>query len=203
MSSIQRINLLPNITKFKTDAILVPTVKHTGTHYLMYLLRGQYAKLLHDGRVCINKKYCNNGTHTYKLLNGHFDVRADTLIEMSRHMKTVIPLRHPALIAVSWKKRPKDQHHQGTFLDEWMKMCEVENALHFPMETKPFDALEAFTGIQVIRHDTMTNSIGNYPEKENLKTIQNFLKDDWLLVEQALNTSIGRKFYEYSNICWL
>ena len=165
-------------------------------------MRYQYAKLQRNGRVCIDNKFCNNGTHTYNLINGHFDVRADTLIEMSKHMKTVIPLRHPALIAVSWKKRPKDINHRGTFLDEWMKMCEVENAFHFPLEIKPFDALEAFTGIEIIRHDKLINSIGNYPEKESLQTAKNFLQDDWALVEIALNTPIGRKFYnEYSNLC--
>jgi len=203
VSSIQTINLLPRPTQYNSDAILIPTVKHTGTHYLIDILHGRYAKLLKDGRVCINKQSCTKKNHNYNLLTAHFDIRADVLIEMSKTMKTVIPLRHPALIAVSWKVRPKDQHHQGTFLDEWLRMCEVENALHFPMETRPFDALKAFTGIDVYRHDKTINSRGNYPEKENLKTMQNFLKDDWLLVEQALTTSIGRKFYDNPNLCWI
>jgi len=191
-------------TKFKTDAILVPTVKHTGTHYILKVLKNNNAKLGRCGRVCLSgKRPCMLKDHKYELIHGHFDERADTIIEMSKYMKTVIPLRHPALVAVSWKKRPKDHNHKTTFLEEWLKMCEVDNAFHFPLETMPFDKLAEFTGKPVKRTRERIHSIGDYPEKESLKTIQNFLKDDWLLVEQALNTSIGRKFYDNPNLCWI
>ena len=180
----------------------MPTVKHTGTHYIMKVLNYRYAKLTRDGRISIKKKACNHSTE-YQLINGHFDCRANTLIEMSKDLKTVIPLRHPALIAVSWKKRPKDIHHQGTFLDEWLKMCEVDNAFHFPLETMPFDELESYTEMTVNRQTEVIHSIGDYPEKKDLQTIQNFLDDDWPLVLAALDTSIGRKFYNDKSLCGL
>ena len=187
-------------TKFKTEALLVPTVKHTGTHYIMRVLGYNYAKLLRDGKVCIKKKPCTKHLHTYDIINGHFDERADTLIEMSKHMRTVIPLRHPAFVAVSWKKRPTDINHRGTFLDEWLKMCEVDNAFHFPLETMPFDKLAEFTGMELNRTKQRIHSIGDYPQRKDLQTARNFLQDEWALVEQALDTSIGRKFYHDNSI---
>ena len=187
-------------TEFDDSAILVPTVKHTGTHFILNALGYQYADLVKSGRVRTNISNGGEAPHDYDIITGHFDMRADTLIAMSKCMKTVIPLRHPALVAVSWKKRPD----HGSFIDEWLKMCEVENALHFPLETMPFDKLAEFTGMGLNRTRKRIHSIGDYPQRKDLKTARNFLQDEWALVELALNTSIGRKFYHgNTNIRWL
>jgi hypothetical protein len=166
----------------------------------MRCLDYNYAKLDRDGLVKIKKVICRRLTHTYDLINAHFDERADTLIEMSKHMKTVIPLRHPALIAVSHKKREGQPRHDIPWYIQWDKMCEVENAFHFPLETKPFDELEEFTGMKVKRIDGVIHSIGNYPEKKDLKTMRDFLQKDWDFVEKALKTNIGQRFYNDDSI---
>jgi hypothetical protein len=193
---LKRCHFLKAQTKYRPDAILVPTIQHSGTHYIMRCLNYNYAKLDRDGMIKVNKVPCSMLTHTYDLINGHFDTRADTLVEMSRHMKTVIPLRHPALIAVSHKKREGWPRHEIHWHDQWLKMCEVENAFHFTLEDKPFVELEKFTGMKVHRFDKVVRSLGDYPEKKNLKTIRDFLKEEWDFVEKALNTKIGRRFYD-------
>ena len=175
----------------------MPSIQHSGTHFILRTLGGNSAKLKPSDKSRFNtSKLIIWPRKGYKLLQGHFDyARADTLLRMSRHMKTVIPLRHPALIAVSWKKRGPARWRSNNFLEQWLKMCEVKDAFYFPLETMPFDELEDFTGLTVNRTDRAFGSIGDYPEKRDLKTARDFLGDDWALVEEALETQVGRKFY--------
>jgi hypothetical protein len=169
--------------------------------------RLRQAKLDRDGLIKVRKKVCRTVAapstvkHIYDIITGHFDIeRTETLIEMSKHLKTVIPLRHPAAIATSWKKREGRPNHKTTWYDQWLNMCEVENAFHFPLETKPFSELEKFTGTRVYHYDQVMASIGDYPEKKDLKTMRDFLGKEWSFVEKALNTNIGRRFYDNTNL---
>lgn len=164
-----------------TSAILLPTVKHTGTNFTLGVLGGRPTKIDKNGNV--QNPWAD-------VVMSHFDKRTPHIKEYARHIKTVIPLRHPALVAVSWKKRK-----QSGWLAEWLNMCEVEG-FYFPMETKPFDELEEFIGAKVNRLDTVINSIGEYDEKKNLTTARDFLGSDWVDVEIALNTEAGRIYAE-------
>lgn len=163
----------------RPDAILVPTVKHTGTRYLLSLLGNSKAKLRNDGEV-------DRGSN-YNLVHSHFDKRTEHIRRLSKSHKTVIPLRHPAFVAVSWKKRK-----QGSFLKEWLNICE---GFYFPLETKPFDELEDYVGFELNRHQNVLNSIGEYPEKHSLDAARQYLGDLWSDVEVALDTDIAKQFY--------
>jgi hypothetical protein len=112
--------------------------------------------------------------------------------KISEMLPTVIPLRHPALIATSFKKRK-----QGGYVKEWMRMCEIEG-FHFPLETKPYDELEEYLGRPVVRDDTVVNSIGEYPEKDSIQSAKAYLGIDWVNVEAMLATPIGQRFYSNS-----
>jgi hypothetical protein len=165
----------------------------------MKALGGNYAKLGLDGKVKYRKFPIKKGKPDYDLIHGHFDVRGPTLVEASHKMTTVIPLRHPALIATSWKKRGPARKRTPTFLEQWMYMCEATGFL-FPLETKPFEALADYTNLRVRPLDKVVNSIGDYDEKRDLQAIKNFLGRDWALVEAALDTEIGRRFYGPDNL---
>ena len=164
--------------------IIVPTVQHSGTHYLLNVIRKPVGKLCLSGKV--KDRY---------VIHGHLDKRTEKLLELSKGRRTVIPLRHPALIAVSWKKRGPARWRTPTFLDQWKRMDEFD-AFFFPLEEKPYKALEEYLRLDVVRVDKRVNSIGDYPERNDLQTARDFLKDDWALVEQALNTKIGSQYYD-------
>jgi len=154
------------------------------------VLGNKYTKLRYDGAGV------KRGKADSVLVQAHFDdERTETIIDLSRTMKTVIPLRHPAFVAVSWRKRNEDN-----FLQQWLRMCWVPQAFYFPLETKPFDELQEYTGVTLNRQVGMVNSLGKYPEKQDLQTARDFLGDEWGDVQTALNSPIGRKFYD-SDIC--
>ena len=162
--------------------ILLPTVKHTGTNYLISVLNREKSKLTLDRKNRIKNEDAD-------IIWSHFDHRMPHIVELSKRMKTVIPLRHPARIAISWRKRS-----QSGWLDQWMRMCQVE-AFHFPMETKPFDELEEFVGFELNRHNDPINTIGDYIEKHVPVEAGYYLGAEWGDVMKALDTNVGRKYY--------
>ena len=166
--------------------ILLATIKHTGTNYCFSVLNRERTRLTRDGLI----------EHDADILWSHFDIRTPYVLELSKRMKTVIPLRHPARIAISWRKRG-----QTGWLKEWMRMGEVEDAFYFPLETKPFDELEEFTGFTLNRHDEVINSIGDYRERD-LVSMGRYLGDEWGDVFTALETPVGRKIYG-TDLRWL
>ena len=144
-------------------------------------------------------KYGGSVPKQCDVLAAHFiaDWRRDydympEFIELANRFKTVIPLRHPALIAVSHKKR--DPNAGTGFLHKWTQMTQIP-AFHFPMETKPFDALEVYLEREVRRNEVTLGSIGEYKEKNSLKQARAFLGRDWWAVEAALDTEIGEWYY--------
>jgi hypothetical protein len=177
--------VLEATTVYGKDQILVPAVQHSGSYYLVHLLGGVSSKLKQDGMVSPLGK---------RVIHGHYDCRHAVIKELSKRIKTVIPVRHPAMIAVSWKKRGPKQWRTDNFLIQWQRMHDIDGFL-FCIEQKPFDRLEEYLGTEVNRTDAVIHSIGDYPEKQNLETARDFLADDWSLVTQALDTPIGRKFY--------
>lgn len=46
------------------------------------------------------------------------------------------------------------------------------------------------------RHDKRINSIGDYPERNDLTAAGYFLGKEWGDVFKALQTTIGRKYYD-------
>jgi hypothetical protein len=174
-------------TPMKTTVVFSPTMHHSGSNSLRYILGGEVEKL-RDERIKIRKGMT---------LAAHFRWNHPESVPLFRkyaeRYKTVIPLRHPALIGVSHKKRNDDAH--SIWVYEWMQMMQVP-AFHFPIETMPFDELEAYLGRDVRRHTKPMKSIGDYPEKESLEAARDFLGDAWWTVEWCLNTDIGKKYYE-------
>ena len=74
------------------------------------------------------------------------------------------------------------------------------DAFFFPLDennltSMPFDELEEYLGRSVSRSSKTAGSIGDYKEKKNLQAMRDFLQEDWALVEEALQTHIGWKFY--------
>jgi hypothetical protein len=185
--------VLDKPTVYGGGDVLLPSVQHSGSYYVANVIcEGKPSHLRRNGEIARKK------TH---VIHGHYDVRHEVFKELSRRIKTVIPVRHPALIAVSWKKRGPAQWRTDNFLTQWNRMHEIDGFL-FPIEQKPFDELEDYLGAKVNRLDRVIHSIGEYNEKRDLETARNFLGSEWALVQEALQTPIGRKFY-VDSICGL
>ena len=164
-------------------------MQHSGTHFIRNCIGGRCAKLTVKNDVRPRDK-----RKPFQLVHAHFDERTDALHHWAIGRKVVIPIRHPAKIAVSWNKRDDHRKRTPTFLDQWVRMDEFD-AFFFPLEEMPFNELEEYLGQSVNRARKPLGTIGNYDEKKNLQAMREFLKDDWELVESALETNIGRKFY--------
>ena len=80
-------------------------------------------------------------------------------------------------------------------------MCDME-AFYFPLDSKPFRNLAQYTGRELNIHDKALNSLGDYPERKNIKTALAFLEKDVGDVIDALDTPIGRKYYD-SDLRWI
>jgi hypothetical protein len=173
--------------------IFTPTIHHSGSNFIRKCVDVPYVKMQPDGP----KVPFNQATH--QQITAHFIAYSDSYmpgyIKLASRpdVKTVIPLRHPAMIAVSHKKR--DSSAGTGFLYKWFLMCQIPNAFYFPIETMPFDELEDFLGRKVNRSTKPLKTLGDYPEKESLEAARKFLKDDWWAVEAALNTDVGQKYY--------
>ena len=170
------------------DCIIVPSVQHTGMHFLREVLGGRQAKMRFDD---LTIRYSEKLPRPYEIIHGHFDNRTPLLKALSDTRKTVIPLRHPMKVAVSWKKRGAEERRTPTFLDQWLRMDEFSNAFFFPLEVKPFTALEKYIGRPVIR----TTEIYGAQEYDYPDDVEAFLGGDMFLVELALKTKIGKRFY--------
>lgn len=173
--------------------IYVLSVMHSGTRFLWQTL----GVVLHEDLWHISDLPQSN----CKAVAAHTVV--DGAIEFAKDYKTVVPLRHPALIAVSWKKRIDNKLGDGhlrirkeyfDWLEEWKKLDDVD-AFFFPLETRPYDDLEDFTGFSVNRSVDTRFSIGDYPEKHSIMAAKEYLGDEWSKVVAALNTKIGRQVY--------
>jgi hypothetical protein len=160
--------------------ILVTSVKHTGTNYLLSVL-GSEERIRTDRQ---GKRKSPDADAIWAHIN---EPIAKTL---STELKTVIPLRHPMNVAISWKKRG-----ESGWLDHWMMMDEFTDAFFFPLEAKPFDELQEFTGLDLNRHDKRIRSIGEYPERNDLVAAGYFLGKEWGDVFKALQSTIGSKYY--------
>ena len=135
-----------------------------------------------------------------------YDSTFEKIKSLSEEMPTVIPIRHPALIVTSWRKRQwiESIRRNGVsvpqsmclenILRQWNRMGEI-NGFLFCVEQMPFDELEEYLNMKVNRHHGVVNSIGDYSEKQDLGSVRAFLKADWSIVEKALQTPIGKRFY--------
>ena len=163
-----------------TERILVASVRHSGTRTLLSVIGLPHAKIRANGDI-------DSGGFDRDVAIAHLDQRTAQLVDMSCNMKTVIPLRHPAMIAVSWKKRDTSKYSDGSFLEQWQRIPEMVNPFFFGIKEMPFDDLEDYLQMSVNRKRFCIGSIGDYPEKSDLASAKRFLGDDWWMVEQAMD----------------
>ena len=121
-------------------------------------------------------------------------IRREGAIESVQGYKVVMPLRHPALVAVTFKKRGWAERNGWSWLEQWQRLDDVQG-FFFPIETKPFDDLEAYVGYSVDRIEQPVASLGNYPEKQSLDAAKSYLASEWADVEKALCTNVGSEYY--------
>ncbi len=154
---------------------------HSGTHYMCDVLGlSPGVDTFHPGE--------NKEGHLY------VHTRFEDAINLSKKHKTVVPLRHPGFIAVSWKKRGTAKRKHLSLWDQWSRLDEAEG-FFFPIENKPFDELEDYVGFPVNRKVGVVASVGDYAEKKNVDTAKKYLGKDWELVEQMLSTDVGKRYY--------
>lgn len=182
------IKVLEQKTVYKETDIALPSVQHSASYYVANVIEGRNPSHMRQTGEIVRKK------GNSRVIHGHYDMRHAVYLELSRRIKTVIPVRHPAKIAVSWKKRGPRQWRTENFLVQWERMHEIDG-FHFCIEDKPFDELEQYLGTKVYRTDELIHSIGYYDEKKDFVTAKDFLGKDWALVEKALDMPLGRKFY--------
>ena len=182
------LKVLEHRTVYKETDIALPSVQHSASYYVANVIAGRDpSHMRQNGQIARKNR-------SSPVIHGHYDMRHAVYLELSRRIKTVIPVRHPALIAVSWKKRGPRQWRTENFLVQWERMHEIEG-FHFCIEEKPFDELERYLGADIHRTTNVMHSIGEYNEKKDFVTAKDFLGKDWALVEKALDMPLGRKFY--------
>lgn len=185
--------------------ILVPAVKHSASTYLCNVIQEGKPSVLRPNRQLVHKETTVIHCHPY-------DDTMHLIHQMAAELPTVIPLRHPAFIAVSWKKRERDRAARQrpplpksmmlrNFLLQWERIHEIEG-FHFCVEQHPFGELEDYLGVTVNHTTNVIHSIGEYDEKRDFVTAKDFLGKDWALVEKALDMPLGRKFYA-ADLCGL
>src|SRR5690606_1538325 len=110
--------------------------------------------------------------------------------ELSVKHKTVDPLRHPVAVAISWKKRGRDGYYDG-----WRLMSEANlfDPFFFPLETQPYEELEAYLGRTVNRVDRVVGAHQAYDEKlwwerGLVAGVRKFLREYWDQAQELLQT---------------
>ena len=76
------------------------------------------------------------------------------------------------------------------FWRQWQRLGELD-AFRFPIEAMPFDELDEFMGFEVFRGVGREGTIGEYPEKHDIRLAKKALGDLWRYVEMALDTEDG------------
>lgn len=189
------LKVLEHKTIYRDTDVALPSVQHSGSFYVANVIAKRNPSHMRQTGEIVRK---NRQSH---VIHGHYDMRHRVYRELATRIKTVIPVRHPALIAVSWKKRGPKQWRTENFLVQWERMHDIDG-FYFCIEDKPFDELERYLGANVHRTTNVMHSIGDYDEKRSFETAKNFLGKDWGLVQRALDMPIGRKFYANS-VCGL
>jgi hypothetical protein len=96
--------------------VLVASVRHTGTHFL--------CRAIGDG-----------------VIRMHLDPRCrDEIVALSAAMQTFVPLRHPWLVAATWKEWG---YPMPLLLECFQEIDTLTDPVFFPIESKPFDVLES------------------------------------------------------------
>jgi hypothetical protein len=102
------------------------------------------------------------------LLHAHFyTAHLQSIRSFSGQYKTVVPLRHPVAVALSWWIR-RPNLVKGV-KEEWENMRRAlwgRDVFFFPLETKPFDALQAYLGWGVCRIQSREGSRGDYEARD-------------------------------------
>lgn len=191
----------PATGTYELSCIFTPTIHHSGSNFIRKCVNADHVKMnpspsKQDPSFRKNVTIRDGGQITAHFI-AYQDYYMPMYINLAKNpdVKTVIPLRHPAFIAVSHKKR--DIHAGTHFLYKWFLMCQIPNAFYFPLETMPFDELEDFLGKKVYRSTKPLKTLGDYPEKKNLEAAKKFLDDDWWAVDAALRTNIGQHYYGF------
>ena len=164
------------------------SVRHTGTRFLFDVLGLEYdVNHLHAFEL-----YKAQGK-SIRAISSHTSRQRSH--DVVRYYKTVVPLRHPALVATSWKKYDED----GNWLKEWQKLDALTDVFFFPIEQLPYDALEEFVGFSVNRDveiKVKRHTMGDYPEKKSIESAKDYLGSQWGSVEMALSSGVGKRFYQ-------
>ena len=81
--------------------IIVPTIRHSGSHFLVDLLGYDINKTLPWGQA-------HKATDDSLIFDHISPYKVDIMLPLIRDNLTVIPLRHPFVVAKSWIDRKKD-----------------------------------------------------------------------------------------------
>lgn len=136
----------------KDGDILVASVRHTGTHFMLRCLGGD------DFRE--KTGYINSLEDSFSgsLIRAHFYKKNfDRIQKLAPYMPIVIPTREKADVVASWERRGHDMEsleRQWDMFEFFADKAERKmrfSPFIFPMDTKPFDALEEFLGRKVNR----------------------------------------------------
>lgn len=103
--------------------IISPSVKHCGHHFLRYRILEPYFTGWppHTQIPYEDKNYCLYGHFEHNNTNNF-----NTLWNNYGGMTTaVIPLRHPARVLESYRRRSTVQSREGEFMQEWRYMMDI------------------------------------------------------------------------------
>lgn len=183
------------------NVVLVASIQQSGTHTLRAIVKGE------GYRRIMRKPGQFNLARPGDLLHSHFwDRDYGHIVKYSSIYPTVIPLRHPTAVALSWHARHK-AHRRNQLQAEWDNLADFdekhgEHAFYFAMERYPLDELEQYLGTGVHRQVPRLGVIGPYPEKrlwENGEIEQlRRTEAEWAVgfgAETVRDNPVARRFY--------
>lgn len=92
--------------------IIVPTIRHTGSHFVLHLLGVK-------GRVnCFTWRTAQQASHNSVVFDHVLPHQRHIYLDLIKRHTTIVPLRHPYLTQKSWQDRNRD-------LDDMIAMWEV------------------------------------------------------------------------------
>ena len=138
--------------------IIVPTVRHSGSHFVVDLLGHDIAKTIPWKQV-----------HTAKPNDLIFDhispYKVDVMIPLINNHLTIIPLRHPYVIAKSWDDRKKDKADLIQSIETLVNDIDPLEPYYLPLDVPDrqdyLDELNVATGLSLTTRWTPRGVVQN------------------------------------------
>ena len=124
--------------------IRVPTIRHSGSHFLVDLLGADINKTIVWAQI-------KNANEDSVIFDHIAPTKAKFIIPLIKEHLTLIPLRHPYLIEKSWDDRQKDKDDLYSALETLINEIDPYRPYYLPLDAQDresyLNAIRAVTGL--------------------------------------------------------